>query len=420
MNKLKIALVSLLFLSLLVFDAHANGEVAQLPIAGITPESPFYFLDIFVESLREFFTFNKESKARLQITFAAERIAEIKVILETKGADAKGIEVAQARLQSNLAKAAEIVSEEKVKGRDVSNLAKNLKDEFSISKSVLTQSIKEQKKELKSREEELKKQMRTARRAGDDAQLEALAQEFGQVKTELELLELKEEDIDKIVEEKEDRLEEEMEDQQKAKEAIKEAIKEREEIINEAAEEGIELPGDAFAKVDSLIEQAKSVFDAGNYDEARLLAKQAENAIEQVDDVIDELEKQKELQEEVEEAIEEAEEEADDLLNEAAKEGVELPADVLGEFNTLLDQARSAFATGNYEEAKRLAKQAEESLDNAEETVKQILEEAEEEKEALEEKEKEEKKEKAVKEEKENRRDKEREKQEEEEAAPEE
>jgi hypothetical protein len=125
MNAIKPIFISLLFLPILVFAQ--NGAV--LPNAGLTPESPFYFLDKFGEALREFFTFNPEGKARLQITFAAERIAEIKVVFETKRIEAKGIGVAQSRLQAHLANAATILDEQRTAGKDVSSLA-NVKDPF--------------------------------------------------------------------------------------------------------------------------------------------------------------------------------------------------------------------------------------------------------------------------------------------------
>ena len=64
--------------------AFAQSPQVTLPSAGLTPESSFYFLDKFGEALRSFFTFNPEGKALLEITFASERVAEIKVILETK------------------------------------------------------------------------------------------------------------------------------------------------------------------------------------------------------------------------------------------------------------------------------------------------------------------------------------------------
>ena len=75
--------IALTVAGFLVASLVSAQNQAVLPNAGFTPESPFYFLDKFGEALRSFFTFNPEGKARLQITFAAERVAEIKVILET-------------------------------------------------------------------------------------------------------------------------------------------------------------------------------------------------------------------------------------------------------------------------------------------------------------------------------------------------
>ncbi|MCR4342433.1 MAG: DUF5667 domain-containing protein, partial [Patescibacteria group bacterium] len=70
MKNPKFVLVSLLFVPFLAF---AQGTPVQLPSAGITPESSFYFLDRLGENLRQFFTFNPEAKAKLQIEFAGER-----------------------------------------------------------------------------------------------------------------------------------------------------------------------------------------------------------------------------------------------------------------------------------------------------------------------------------------------------------
>ena len=97
-----------------------------LPNAGLTPDSPFYFLDKLGEVLQEFFTFNPQAKARLQLEFAGERIAEIKIVLETNGVKAKGLDVAKLRLESNIQKATEIIKDEKLKGNDVTELQKRL------------------------------------------------------------------------------------------------------------------------------------------------------------------------------------------------------------------------------------------------------------------------------------------------------
>ena len=137
MKTIKSILISFLFIPVLAL-AH---EPVALPNAGLTPESAFYFVDKIGEALRDFFTFNPKSKAHLQIDFAAERIAEIKIILETKGVNAKGLGVAQSRLQANIAKAAGIVEGEKSKGKDVSELAKNISEDFDANKKNLKKII---------------------------------------------------------------------------------------------------------------------------------------------------------------------------------------------------------------------------------------------------------------------------------------
>ena len=287
-------------LGLFLFLGAAGAAFAQeeLPGAGLTPASPFYFLDRLGETLREFFTFNSQAKARLQITFAAERVAEIKIILETKGVEAKGLEVAQSRLQANLAKAAAIVEERKSKGEDVSGLAKELDEKLETPKSALARSFKEQKRASEAKEDELKIQLKAALRAGDAVQEEALAQELGKVKAQKELLELKEEDIEDELEAEEEKIEEELEAPKKAEKAIREAEEEKQEVIGEAAEEGIELPPEVFAKFDRLLAQAKELFAKENYQGAKQLARQAEDALEDVDREIEKLEKEKERQEE--------------------------------------------------------------------------------------------------------------------------
>ena len=54
--------------------AHED-EVAAVPLpgAGIRPSSPFFIFDRMAEFFQDFFTFNPAAKARLHITFAAER-----------------------------------------------------------------------------------------------------------------------------------------------------------------------------------------------------------------------------------------------------------------------------------------------------------------------------------------------------------
>lgn len=306
MRTTQLLLISLLFLPILVF---AQNQ-AVLPNAGLTPESPFYFLDRFGEALREFFTFNPEGKARLQITFAAERIAEIKIILETRGINAKGLEVAQSRLQANIAKAAGIVESEKSKGKDVSELAKSISEDFDANKEALKQTFKDQERFLETKEDELKAKIREARRAGDTAQVEALVRELGEIKAQKELLELKEDEQEEVLEQEEEKIEREMEKKEDAEKAIREAEEEKQEVMDEAAEEGVNIPAEAFEKFDKLLAQAKELFAKENYVGAKQLAKQAEKSLEKVEDAIEELDEAKEEEEELKEEQEEKEREA--------------------------------------------------------------------------------------------------------------
>ncbi|MDP3974835.1 MAG: hypothetical protein Q8P88_00915 [Candidatus Jorgensenbacteria bacterium] len=316
MTIIKIALVSLLIAPALVL---AQGQ-AVLPSAGITPASPFYFLDKIGEGLREFFTFNPEGKARLQITFAAERVAEIKIILETKGIEAKGLEVAQARLQAHLANAATIVTNRKSEGKDVRALAKELDDEFDGPKSALKETFKAEKRALEGKEKELKAKIREARQAGDTALVETLVQELGAVKAQKELLELKEKEQEEALEKEEERLEEAMEAQEDAEKAIREAEEEKQEVADEAAEEGITVPAGTFEEFDGLLAQAKAFFDRGDYQGAKQLAKQAEKNLEAAEEAIEDLEEAEELKEEQEEKEREAKEEQEERSREAGNE----------------------------------------------------------------------------------------------------
>ena len=309
---IKKAFVPLLVLTLFTSGtALAQSPQAALPSAGLTPESTFYFLDTFGESLREFFTFSPEGKARLQITFAAERIAEIKVVLETKGVTAKGLEVAQAKLQANLERANALLADQKADGNDISELAKELDDDFDGPKSALKEAFKAEKRALEAQEKELNAEIREARQAGDTALIDALVKELGEVKAQKELLEFKAEEQEEALEKEEERLEEELEDAEEAEDAIREAEKEKQELLDEAAKEGITIASESFKKFDQLLTQAKELLSRGNYQGAKQLAKQAKKSLDAVEESAEDL---KDAREQEEEEISEANKKEMELL----------------------------------------------------------------------------------------------------------
>lgn len=228
---------SLLAIPFLVFAE--NQPV--LPNAGLTPESPFYFFDTLGEALRDFLTFNPEAKARLQVAYAGERVAEIKIILETKGVDAKGLEVAKARLEANAAKAADIVKKEKDKGRDVSKLAGEIVDSFHIQRKAAKQAFDDAKQEFFTKKRELHNQLLAAIEAGDTALQEQIRAELAQIETAKDEAEAKKDATIAALETEKDRLQDELEEKKRQEDEARDDLEEAEDEEKEAEEKQQEL-----------------------------------------------------------------------------------------------------------------------------------------------------------------------------------
>ena len=75
-------IVSIIILSflLLSFGIQVSAQEADLPSPGLTPDSPFYFLEMIAEEIVTFFTFGDLKKAERHAILAAERLAEAQVI----------------------------------------------------------------------------------------------------------------------------------------------------------------------------------------------------------------------------------------------------------------------------------------------------------------------------------------------------
>jgi len=335
-----------------------------LPSAGLTPESPFYFLDTLGETIREFFTFKQEAKASLQVTFAAERISEIEKMLEKKGVLAEGIEVTQSRLKASLAKAVTIVVSQKSKGEDVSTLAKKFDDKFEALELSLVLIFKEQKRALDTKKEELKTRLIAVHGADDAAKEAVLVEELKEIEAQKELLDLKEKDIKDDMEIEEEKLEEQVGAQYAAEEAIQATEEEREKILSKATEKDIEIPTHAFAGFDSLLFQARSAFETGDFQKARDLAKQARYSREKLEITIEELEEKK--REEVKAVLKKVVEEKQKLIDKVRKEGAEIPNSAFEKFDSILSQVEILIIIENYHGVKQLAEQTEEILKEVE------------------------------------------------------
>ena len=69
----------------LLFSGTAYAQEEELPNPGITPDSPFYFLDNWGKNIGLFFAFGPEAKARKALEYAEERLAEAQAMAEEIG-----------------------------------------------------------------------------------------------------------------------------------------------------------------------------------------------------------------------------------------------------------------------------------------------------------------------------------------------
>jgi len=112
--------VLLLFSFAMVFSllfpgiAYAQEEELQLPDPGITPDSPFYFLDNLGKNMGLFLAFGPEAKAQKAVEYAGERLAEAQA-MAAKG-KANGVEQAANGYDKFVAMAAEKAEEARQKG----------------------------------------------------------------------------------------------------------------------------------------------------------------------------------------------------------------------------------------------------------------------------------------------------------------
>ena len=105
--------VALIPVMLLVLPfAHAQGE---MPDPGVLPDSPFYSLKLFVESIGTTFTFGAEARADRALGLAEMRLAESQAMAEMDKDDlaVKAVAEYESRIEEAEENAAEIEDEEK-------------------------------------------------------------------------------------------------------------------------------------------------------------------------------------------------------------------------------------------------------------------------------------------------------------------
>ena len=96
-----------------------------------------------------------EAKAKLQTKFVAERVEEIRELLQEEGVESENVGKALGRLKKQVAKAAGIITKEKNKGKDVTMLAQEINEDIDATNEDLEEVFDEEMAELESEGDQL-------------------------------------------------------------------------------------------------------------------------------------------------------------------------------------------------------------------------------------------------------------------------
>ena len=156
-----ISIISLLLLSPVFILAQTDLTTAK---PGITPDSPFYFLDKWGEKINLFFIFSSETKAEKALQFAEERIAEVKAMAEKNNVGA--MQSADNNYQELIALANQKTQEAKDNGKNVEELASLITEKTLNHQEILAQVFEKVPEEAKVAIEQA---IKTSRNGSEEA-----------------------------------------------------------------------------------------------------------------------------------------------------------------------------------------------------------------------------------------------------------
>jgi len=273
---------------LIVLISPVNAQQATTIDPGVTPDSFLWGLDKAFDQITLLLTTGDVDKAKKGLEIAEERLAEIREMIKENKLEE--VEKAQEAHGKTLLKVKEKVKE--------------VEDDDSLRK---IEKVLEIEKELEKHDDDVE-------------------QTFGELKVKIEIK-------GEITQEQKDLIDSILN-------SLKGQVGEVEiEIKNKKNKIKIEIEQET-GKSDEEVE-----IEIGDIEEEKGIKKQ-EKALE---------------------AIEDAEKELNKLLEGDEEENMTISQELIDNFNSLFDQAKEQFAQNNYVEARRLAKQAEELLDDEKE-----------------------------------------------------
>lgn len=271
-----------------------------LPDPGLVPGDFFYFLDRWSEAVNYFFTFNTESKAKLVLKHAEERVAELNVVLGTKGAKSEEAKRAKDDFSSGLTLAATIIADEKAKGNDVSAIAKEVDDEFEISKDMLKEAYRGHRDELRNDQNDLYDKLKEMIETGDTAEQVAIETEIKAVNDEVADVLGEEDSVDGSFDNEKKRIEDAMGKQQSAENHIANAKRAREQFIANATvlnTATATATAKTLASFDNIMLKSEAAMNSGDFENAKEYAKNAKEIFHEARQWMDAADVEKNLSE---------------------------------------------------------------------------------------------------------------------------
>jgi len=267
-------LLSLPFTTFAQTDATVNTEpvlpgVAAVP--GFVPGDFFYFLDRWSEALNMAFTFDKTQKARKHLEFAKERVSEIDEIINISDLRIEDAASARTDFDRRVTVATDILREEKAKGSDVANLAREIDDELDDSVANLKDILGSRESNASRAEEEIRTKLATL--SLEDPQfkgltqaLESITKEKGNVTREKDSLDVDHNDEQAL-------LEELMGEELSAQKHLEQTM--RRQVLLERVTGQVPTPAS-----EQLMQQAGAAIQRGDFDTAKRISNEMEKGFD--------------------------------------------------------------------------------------------------------------------------------------------
>lgn len=239
---------------------------------GFLPDDLLYFLDRWSEALNMAITFNKEKKARKHLEYAKERVAEMGEVLKDSTAKLDDIADAKADFDERVQEAALLVKEEKDKGVDVADLARELDDELDDIQDALEDVFSEHIG--RSGQAASIIQEKLANLSADDPQMQGLKQALESITKEKDNARKEHDDLDADLSDEEELFEEVMGKEMAAKKHMEQAL-----FLRERLEGAL---GQVPTQTIQLMKQAQEAIQRGDFEAGKRMSEEAERVIEMI------------------------------------------------------------------------------------------------------------------------------------------